>query len=174
MSTKEQLPVVQASELAAGKRKSVISRRFRVVTDEDRLKLKQKTIELHIERLENDNELEIDEENDEEYKVDDQEDMVYSTPKNKRKLNREREKKKSQVKNLSFPIVLERSYLETYPPNVPTYNTIASTPSIYPPRHFCSICGYIGDYSCKQCYSRYCSKKCFAVHNDNRCKTSLY
>ncbi|GAM23827.1 hypothetical protein SAMD00019534_070020, partial [Acytostelium subglobosum LB1] len=161
--------VVASTEYTAAKRKSVLSKRFRVQTESDRQVLRQCQIATHIDQLENDNEIAQDLDDDDDY-VDDDDDMVYSTPKNKRKINRDRERKKHETKIMSFPLVLEKSYLDTHPSHVPTYLSVQSAPSIYPPRHFCSICGGIGNYSCKQCTMRYCSPGCYVVHNENRCR----
>ncbi|KAI7822797.1 hypothetical protein BX661DRAFT_187190, partial [Kickxella alabastrina] len=38
-----------------------------------------------------------------------------------------------------------------------------------PPRHFCSICGYEGIYTCVDCGMRYCSLACKSAHTDTRC-----
>jgi hypothetical protein len=51
----------------------------------------------------------------------------------------------------------------------PNYVSVAAGPSRYPPRHFCSICGYLGKYSCVRCGSKYCSIKCNKTHAEMRC-----
>jgi len=163
------------------KRKSELSKRFRINNEEDRRALKEKILNARIEALENDNEFQstadsmADDDADDDYQ-DEEDDLVYSTPVNKRKRNREREKKRFEKKslNINFKDVLEKSYLETYPENVPTYLTAASKPSPLPARNFCSICGYLSTYTCKQCSSKYCSIKCFNNHVEYRCKRSLY
>ncbi|KAJ1644297.1 hypothetical protein LPJ64_004019 [Coemansia asiatica] len=38
-----------------------------------------------------------------------------------------------------------------------------------PARHFCSICGYKGLYTCVDCGMRYCSLPCKSTHVDTRC-----
>ncbi|KAJ1799856.1 Zinc finger HIT domain-containing protein 1 [Coemansia sp. RSA 2399] len=38
-----------------------------------------------------------------------------------------------------------------------------------PVRHFCSICGYKGLYTCVDCGMRYCSLACKSAHADTRC-----
>ncbi|KAJ1849636.1 Zinc finger HIT domain-containing protein 1 [Coemansia sp. RSA 2703] len=60
---------------------------------------------------------------------------------------------------------------------IPTYHYLSCTtlPTIgskgTPPaqRHFCSICGYRGSYTCVDCGVRYCSLECRATHVDTRC-----
>ncbi|EGC31457.1 hypothetical protein DICPUDRAFT_156709 [Dictyostelium purpureum] len=159
------------------KRKSQLSKRFRVDNEEDRRLLKEKVVNSRLEQLENDNEqsININEDNDDDYQ-EEEEDLVYTTPVNKRRQSIAREKKKNEKKsmNLNFNEVLEKSYLETYPDHVPTYISVQSKPSSFPQRHFCSICGYIGSYTCKQCSSRYCCEKCYGVHSETRCKSSVY
>ncbi len=51
----------------------------------------------------------------------------------------------------------------------PNYLSVQADPSIYPARHFCSICGYPGKYSCIRCGSKYCSIKCNKTHSETRC-----
>ena len=36
-------------------------------------------------------------------------------------------------------------------------------------RHFCSVCGFKGNYTCIVCGLRYCSANCQQVHVDTRC-----
>ncbi|KAM9960069.1 hypothetical protein ACTFIW_007302 [Dictyostelium discoideum] len=171
--------IVNIETPQSSKRKSQISKRYRVTSEEDRRNLKEKVISARLESLDDDNEQQPigsrgdDEDND--YN-DDENEVVYTTPVNKKRLFIAREKKKNEKKsmNLNFNDVLEKSYLETFPDHVPTYISVQSKPSIFPPRHFCSICGYIGAYTCKQCSSRYCSIKCFNYHNETRCKGSIY
>ncbi|KAJ2772291.1 Zinc finger HIT domain-containing protein 1 [Coemansia nantahalensis] len=38
-----------------------------------------------------------------------------------------------------------------------------------PPRHFCSVCGYKGLYTCVSCGMRFCSLSCKSTHADTRC-----
>ncbi|KAI9468367.1 hypothetical protein BX667DRAFT_503376 [Coemansia mojavensis] len=47
------------------------------------------------------------------------------------------------------------------------YSCIAKGSS--PERHFCSICGYWGIYTCVDCGMRYCSLMCKSAHTDTRC-----
>jgi zinc finger HIT domain-containing protein 1 len=42
-------------------------------------------------------------------------------------------------------------------------------PSRFPARHFCSVCGYHGNYSCVRCGMRFCSVKCNVNHKETRC-----
>jgi len=45
----------------------------------------------------------------------------------------------------------------------------AARPSVKPPRKFCSVCGFIGHYSCIRCGMRFCSVKCNDNHKETRC-----
>lgn len=51
----------------------------------------------------------------------------------------------------------------------PNYTTAEASPSRYPPRHFCSVCGFVSNYTCLPCGQRYCSVKCLGTHLDTRC-----
>lgn len=54
----------------------------------------------------------------------------------------------------------------------PNYSTaVAPDPSKYnlPRRHFCSVCGYNGKYTCVTCGARFCSTNCQSTHKETRC-----
>ena len=53
--------------------------------------------------------------------------------------------------------------------NEPNYIFAAASSSKNPERHFCSVCGYFGNYSCIRCGSRFCSRKCNENHKETRC-----
>lgn len=36
-------------------------------------------------------------------------------------------------------------------------------------RHFCSVCGFTGKYTCITCGSRFCCTNCLATHKETRC-----
>lgn len=57
----------------------------------------------------------------------------------------------------------------------PNYISVNASPSINPPRNFCSVCGHKGQYACSRCGMRYCSIKCNNHHKETRClKFSLF
>ncbi|CAG8686117.1 14422_t:CDS:2, partial [Acaulospora morrowiae] len=56
--------------------------------------------------------------------------------------------------------------IDQLPSDVPTYLTAAAGPSRYPSRKFCSVCGYLSNYSCKTCGMKYCSVKCLETHEE--------
>ena len=51
----------------------------------------------------------------------------------------------------------------------PNYVTAAAGPCPYPPRPFCSVCGYLAAYTCVRCGLRYCCTNCQKTHQDTRC-----
>ncbi|RYH31964.1 hypothetical protein EON65_01490 [archaeon] len=57
-----------------------------------------------------------------------------------------------------------------YPPTEVNYYTIAAQPSQVTSNHpFCSVCGYLGNYTCIRCGSRFCSVRCNNSHSETRC-----
>jgi zinc finger HIT domain-containing protein 1 len=52
-----------------------------------------------------------------------------------------------------------------------TYHEARARPSTsgYPPRYFCTICGYWGKVKCRNCGTRICGLECYKVHEDSRC-----
>ncbi|KAI9014454.1 hypothetical protein CLU79DRAFT_766863 [Phycomyces nitens] len=65
-------------------------------------------------------------------------------------------------------VLLEDAHLEDSP-DVASYITCNADPSRYPPRRFCSVCGFPSDYKCSRCGMKYCSVKCLGTHNETRC-----
>jgi len=53
--------------------------------------------------------------------------------------------------------------------NEANYFTAVVTKSKKPERHFCSVCGYISNYTCVTCGVRYCRISCLKTHKDTRC-----
>ncbi len=46
--------------------------------------------------------------------------------------------------------------------------------AVGPPQHkatrkWCSVCGFAAPYKCVRCGSRFCTRKCYAVHIETRC-----
>ncbi|KAI8062580.1 zinc finger HIT domain-containing protein 1 [Gongronella butleri] len=66
-------------------------------------------------------------------------------------------------------VLLEDAHLEGLPLDVPTYHSCQADASQYPPRHFCSVCGYTSAYKCLRCGMKYCSVRCLETHRDTRC-----
>ncbi|GAA5814816.1 zinc finger, HIT-type containing 1 [Helicostylum pulchrum] len=61
------------------------------------------------------------------------------------------------------------SLLEESPVTAHCYQTCQVTPSTYPARRFCSVCGFTSDYKCLKCGMKYCSTKCLSTHTETRC-----
>lgn len=56
-----------------------------------------------------------------------------------------------------------------YNPTPPNYSSAQASPSKFPERHFCAVCGFPSSYTCIPCGARYCSTKCLGTHLDTRC-----
>ncbi|CAN0403427.1 unnamed protein product, partial [Scytosiphon promiscuus] len=54
-------------------------------------------------------------------------------------------------------------------PGGATALSIEAPVSKQPPRAFCSVCGYLGLYTCTRCGSRFCCSKCSEQHKETRC-----
>jgi zinc finger HIT domain-containing protein 1 len=51
----------------------------------------------------------------------------------------------------------------------PNYESVAAEPPTAPPIKFCSVCGYVGNYTCTRCGQRFCSVRCNTNHKETRC-----
>lgn len=82
--------------------------------------------------------------------------------------NPERRRSNVRLRSLTFAQLLD----EDSKRNPPNYCTaVAPSPDKYnlPRRHFCSVCGYTGKYTCITCGSRFCSITCQGTHKETRC-----
>lgn len=80
----------------------------------------------------------------------------------------ERRRSHLRLKLLNFHQLVEEDSKRD-PPN---YNSAAApSPDKFnlPRRHFCSVCGYTGKYTCVTCGFRFCSANCQATHKETRC-----
>lgn len=68
----------------------------------------------------------------------------------------------------SFQALLEELAAEGKK-DTPTYVTAVTGSSVFPNRHFCSVCGYFSNYTCPTCGTRYCCVTCLKTHKDTRC-----
>eukprot|EP00299_Pterocystis_sp_00344_P011607 c5445_g1_i3.p2 GENE.c5445_g1_i3~~c5445_g1_i3.p2 ORF type:complete len:117 (-),score=13.92 c5445_g1_i3:32-382(-) len=85
----------------------------------------------------------------------------------KRKVLRNRNADQAAVVSFEQLLVDERQNL--LPKGTPCYTSAAAGPPLHPPRHYCSVCGYMSKYTCMVCGSKYCSPSCLATHKDTRC-----
>jgi len=89
--------------------------------------------------------------------------------------NESRKRKKTKLGEIfkqkakrSFQALVEELQSEKKE-GVPTYLTCAVGKSLVPPRHFCSVCGFLSKYTCTTCGTRYCCINCLKTHKDTRC-----
>lgn len=69
----------------------------------------------------------------------------------------------------NFQQLVEEDRVEAKENKRLTYMDIQCEESDMPPRHFCAVCGFLGQYSCLSCGMRYCSIRCMDTHIDTRC-----
>uniref|UniRef100_A0A8C4R2X3 Zinc finger HIT-type containing 1 n=1 Tax=Eptatretus burgeri TaxID=7764 RepID=A0A8C4R2X3_EPTBU len=86
------------------------------------------------------------------------------TPKKKKKTRREYFKKRFRK---TFETLLEEENLSVSVE--PNYLTACVPPSSLPPRHLCSVCGFLSPYTCVTCGMHYCCIHCLQTHHDTRC-----
>ena len=46
---------------------------------------------------------------------------------------------------------------------------LAPSPSRYPARSFCAVCGHFGSYQCQRCGTHYCTIPCETTHKETGC-----
>lgn len=80
------------------------------------------------------------------------------------------ERRRSNIRLRSFN--LAQLIDEDSKKNAPNYHSaVAPSPEKFnlPRRHFCSVCGFEGKYTCVTCGSRFCSINCQGTHKETRC-----
>lgn len=80
----------------------------------------------------------------------------------------ERRKSNLRLRQFNFAQLLDED--SRRPP--PNYATACAPPPEkfhLHKRHFCSVCGFTGKYTCVNCGSRFCSTNCQTTHKDTRC-----
>ncbi|EPS71354.1 zinc finger protein [Genlisea aurea] len=131
-----------------------------------------------LEALENDNAgietVQVDDDDDDaSLDDDDDNDQAYQ-----KKLSKSMKRKTRQGRALenakraprTFLEVLHEANLESLPSHVPTYLRAAvGPPSSSARRYFCTVCGYVANYTCVHCGIRFCSIRCQNIHKDTRC-----
>ncbi|XP_062017513.1 SWR1 complex subunit 6 [Rosa rugosa] len=128
-----------------------------------------------LEALENDNAgLETVEVNDDDEASLDDEDQGYiqkKQPKGTKRKTRQAKALEARKAPRTFLELLHEANLESLPPHVPSYLKAAvGPPSSTSRRHFCTVCGSAGNYTCVRCGMRFCSCRCQNIHNDTRCQ----
>ncbi|KAL1495032.1 hypothetical protein ABEB36_010518 [Hypothenemus hampei] len=69
----------------------------------------------------------------------------------------------------NFQQLVDEDRLESEMKQRPSYMDIQCEESQLPARHFCAVCGFLGQYNCLSCGTRYCSIRCMETHVDTRC-----
>lgn len=109
---------------------------------------------------------------DDEASLDD-DDQVYSKRQSKSTKRKTRQAKalaNAKRAPRTFIELLHEANLDLLPPHVPSYLRAAvGPPSSTSRRHFCTVCGFAGNYTCVQCGMRFCCIRCQNIHNDTRC-----
>jgi zinc finger HIT domain-containing protein 1 len=140
------------------RRTSTLSKAMRVVDEDTRKHVQQKRLAA----------LEAD--NYQEETFDEEEDDEGDGSSKRKKARTNYQSKSGSAVLKRKPKSLERILdEERYSKGVIDYDRVAAGPSTNPRRHFCSVCGYIGDYTCTRCGSRFCSIRCNNNHKETRC-----
>ncbi|PVU94139.1 hypothetical protein BB559_003079 [Furculomyces boomerangus] len=97
---------------------------------------------------------------------------VYIGTTGQEKIKRKNSKETKKLVNLRKTLdqYLEDHIRDLQDPTemIPDYFTCLVNPSKYPPKHFCSVCGYVSAGSCKYCGDRYCSSSCSTLHLETK------
>lgn len=80
----------------------------------------------------------------------------------------ERRRSNLRLRALNFAQLVEED-MKRPPPNYS--GAVAPGPDKFNlhKRHFCSVCGFTGKYTCVTCGSRFCSTNCLGTHRETRC-----
>ncbi|KAL3653696.1 SWR1 complex subunit 6 [Castilleja foliolosa] len=127
-----------------------------------------------LEALENDNAgmetVQVDEDDEASFDDDDQAYQKKHNKSTKRKTRQAKALENAKKAPRTFLELLQEANLESLPPHVPTYLRAAvGPPRSTARRHFCTVCGFLSNYTCVQCGMRFCSTRCQNIHNDTRC-----
>ncbi|XP_010535349.1 PREDICTED: SWR1 complex subunit 6 [Tarenaya hassleriana] len=129
-----------------------------------------------LEALENDNAgIEVaDTNDDDEASLDEEDDLGYvqrKQPNGTKRKTRQAKALEARKAPKSFLELLNEANLESLPPHVPSYLRAAvGPPSSMSRRRFCTVCGFIANYTCLLCGIRFCSIRCQNIHKDTRCQ----
>ncbi|KAH6758121.1 HIT-type Zinc finger family protein [Perilla frutescens var. hirtella] len=127
-----------------------------------------------LEALENDNAgletVQVDDDDEVSFDDDDQAYQKKQSKSTKRKTRQAKALENAKKAPRTFLELLQEANLESLPPHVPSYSRAAvGPPSSTARRHFCTVCGFSGSYTCVQCGMRFCSIRCQTIHTDTRC-----
>lgn len=127
-----------------------------------------------LEALENDNAgletVQVDDDDEASFDDDDQAYQKKQSKSTKRKTRQAKALENAKKAPRTFLELLQEANLESLPPHVPSYSRAAvGPPSSTARRHFCTVCGFTGTYTCVQCGMRFCTIRCQTIHNDTRC-----
>ncbi|KAH6791386.1 HIT-type Zinc finger family protein [Perilla frutescens var. frutescens] len=127
-----------------------------------------------LEALENDNAgletVQVDDDDEASFDDDDQAYQKKQSKSTKRKTRQAKALENAKKAPRTFLELLQEANLETLPPHVPSYSRASvGPPSSTARRHFCTVCGFSGSYTCVQCGMRFCSIRCQTIHTDTRC-----
>ncbi|XP_020589151.1 SWR1 complex subunit 6 [Phalaenopsis equestris] len=110
---------------------------------------------------------------DDDASLDDEDQVIYVQKKQKgtkRKTRQAKALENARRAPRTFLEIIHEANLESLPPRVPTYwRAAVGPPTSSSRRYFCSVCGFIGNYTCVRCGVRFCSSRCQVIHNDTRC-----
>mmetsp|Transcript_23392 Transcript_23392/g.24038 ORF Transcript_23392/g.24038 Transcript_23392/m.24038 type:complete len:155 (+) Transcript_23392:40-504(+) len=145
----------------ASTRTVVVSKALRKVDQETRKEVKDKRLQM----LEADNyNIESTTNEVDEADFSEEEDTSTRKKKSRTKLNGTN---RPQRKIRDLDRIIDSQLISPYSES--NFVGILAQPSLYPPRHFCSVCGNCSNYSCVRCGSRFCSIKCNNHHKETRC-----
>lgn len=66
--------------------------------------------------------------------------------------------------------IVDEAQYDLYPSWVPTFESVAAKPSVYPKRSFCKITGLIGKYKCPVTGDYLATLPAFETHRETRLK----
>jgi len=76
----------------------------------------------------------------------------------------------SMKRTMTFEHQLKYANFESFASWVPSYLTAKAGPPRYPPKKYCSVCGFQSIYKCRVCLALFCSQRCNAIHDEYRCQ----
>ena len=162
----------QPTKKRSSSRVQVISKAMRKVDEETRLEARSKRLMA----LEADNYNEQQQQldvSDDAYEDEDEQDKISGGRKALQKKKKSKSGHNARIykpRSLDRIIDHQRQLLANGDNSMTVcYASISAPPSTKPARHFCSVCGYFGNYTCTRCGMRFCCIKCNKNHKETRC-----